>query len=414
MSRILARRRRLVRDLFLSLQLLAAHPLRTALSISGLLVGGAAVIVMVAVGEGAERKVIEKVRAMGTNLLVVSAAPAPRVLGRPRQAPTSTLLRVEDAAAIAEESVLAVAAAAAVIKPVVVRSGGLNTSTTLIGTSPDGLRIRNIGAASGRLFDDEDDRGQRRVALLGPTVARNLFQGVDPVGRAIRLGSVPFEVIGVTRPLGTDTGGVDRDDQVVVPLATAMRRVLNIPFVHAVFVQSRSSADLERLEREVRDILHRRLAARSGTADPFVIQNQAVLLRTERGAARAMNRLVAGVIVLALLVGGAGLVTVMLMSVRERTREIGLRRALGAKRRDIRLQFVLESGILAAAGGAAGVIAGMAAAAAAAAFGRWDLIVSWRVALLGFACSTLLGLALGTLPAARAARLEPSAALRAP
>jgi putative ABC transport system permease protein len=199
----------------------------------------------------------------------------------------------------------------------------------------------------------------------------------------------------------------------VIPLTTAMRRVLNIPYVHAIFVQSRNSADLDRLERDVRNVLQQRVDSRSGTAEPFVIQNQAILLRTERGAAQAMNRLIAGVVVLALVLGSVGIMAVTLTSVRERTPEIGLRRALGARRRDIRLQFLLESAMLAAAGGAAGAVVGVGAAVVGAIFGPWELVVSWRVALAGFGCSTLLGVALGTLPAARAARLEPIAALRA-
>jgi putative ABC transport system permease protein len=166
------------------------------------------------------------------------------------------------------------------------------------------------------------------------------------------------------------------------------------------------------LEREVRDILRRHLDPRSGTQDPFVIQNPGVLLRTEREAARAMNRLVAVIAFLALFVGGIGIVAVMLLSVRERTREIGLRRALGAKRRDIRNQFVIESAVLAAIGGLAGVIVGSVAAGLAALFGPWELVLSWRVALLGFVCSTILGLGVGVIPAARASSLEPVRALR--
>lgn len=411
MTGILGHRRR--RGLLLSLQLLAAHRLRTALSVSGLIVGVAAVMVMVAVGEGAERRVLDRMRAMGTNLLVVSAAPAPRVAGRPRQVDVDTTLRAGDASAIARESVLALAAAPAVNQSVVVRWEGLNNKTTLTGTTADGLRIRNIRVESGRLFDDQADRGRRRVALLGPTVVQNLFAGVDPVGRVVRVGSVPFEVIGVTRLRGVDPAGADLDDLVVIPLETAMRRVLNIPYVHTLFVQARSSADLERLESEVRDILGRRRAVRSGIPEPFIIQNQAVLLRTERGAALAMNRLIVGVAALALLVGGVGILAVMLISVRERTREIGLRRAVGAKRTDIQAQFVLEAAMLGAAGGAAGVIVGLVAAGGVAIFGPWELVVSWRVALLGLGCSTLLALAVGAIPAMRAARLEPIMALRA-
>jgi putative ABC transport system permease protein len=406
-------RRKLVRGLFLSLQLLSAHRLRTALSLSGLLVGVAAVIVMVAIGEGAERRLLESVRAMGTNLLIVNAAPAQSVAGRPRQALVYTFLRADDADSVVEESSFAVAAAPAVSVSVTLRWEGLHTPTTLAGTTPEGLRIRNIRAEAGRLFSDADERDQQRVAVLGSTVVRSLFGDSDPVGRVIRVGNIPFEVIGVARPRGVDTVGADLDDLVLVPLQTAMRRVLNIPYVHALFIQARSSAHLDVLEREVREILQSRYAARSGILDPFVVQNQAVLLRTERGAARAMNRLVVGVSLLALLVGGIGILAVMLISVRERTREIGLRRALGAKRRDIQLQFMLESAMLAAGGGLAGVLVGLAVAGVAALLGPWDLVLSWHAAALGLVSSTLLGLAVGVIPAARAARLEPITALRA-
>lgn len=413
MSATRHRYRRLTRGLLLSLQLLAAHRLRTALSVSGLLVGVAAVIVMVAIGEGAERRVLERVQALGTNLLVVSAAPAPRVAGRPRQVPVYTMLRAADATAIAEESPLAVAAAPAVNRFVVVRSEGVNTTTTVTGTTAGGLGIRNISAASGRVFDDRDDRERRRVALLGPTVVRSLFGAADPVGRVVRIGNVPFDVVGVTRARGVDAVGVDLDDIVLVPFETATRRLLNVPYVHTLFVQARSTADLVPLERDVRQILHSRQASRSGMLDWFVIQNQATLLRTERGAARAMNQLIVGVALLALLAGAIGIPAVMLISVRERTREVGLRRALGAKRRDIQLQFVLESAMLAAGGGLAGVVVGLTAAGGAAMLGPWDLVVSWRAAAVAVTCSTILGLVVGTIPAARAARLEPIAALRA-
>lgn len=412
MNTAVRRYRRLARGLLLSVQLLVAHRLRTTLSVSGLLVGVAAVIVMAAIGEGAERRVLERVRRMGTNLLVVSAAPAQRVAGRPRQVPVYTMLRAADAAAIEQESALAVAAAPAVNQSMVVRSQGVNTTTMVTGTTTAGLAIRNISAASGRVFDDQDDHERRRVALVGPAVARTLFRGVDPVGRVIRIGNVPLEVIGVTRARGVDAVGVDLDALVVLPFETASRRLLNIPYVHALFIEARSSADLVALEAEVREILNSRHAARSGMLDAFVVQNQAVLLRTERGAARAMNQLIVGIALLALLAGAIGILAVMLISVRERTREIGLRRALGAKRRDIQLQFVLESAMLATGGGLAGVLVGLVAAGGAAMLGPWDLIVSWYAAGLGVVCSTILGLVIGVIPAVRAARLEPIAALR--
>ena len=410
---MLSRRRNLARGLLLSVQLLAAHRLRTLLSISGLLVGVAAVMVIVAIGRGAEQRLVERLRTMGTDLVIVSAAPAPRVAGRPRQVTLHTDLRADDAEAIVKESAFAVASAPAVGRSVVLRWEGLNRATELTGTTAEGLRIRNIRAGSGRLFNEDDDRERERVAVIGPAVARSLFPGVDPLGRAVRVGNLRFEVIGVAQPRGIDPLGTNLDDFVTIPFGTAMRRLLNIQYVHAIYVQAQSSAQLDSLERDVREILRARHPRRSGISEPFVIQNQSTLLRAERAATEALNRLIPAVSGIALLLGGVGILTVMLMSVRDRTREIGLRRALGASQNAIQMQFILESVMLGGAGGAAGVLMGIAATGVAVIFGNWNLMISWHAALLGFASSMLLGLVIGVIPARRAARLEPIAALRA-
>jgi putative ABC transport system permease protein len=406
------RRGNLLRGLMLSLQLLAAHRLRTALSVSGLLIGVAAVMVMAAIGRGAEQELRARLQTMGTDLLIVSAAPASRVAGRPRQVDVQTDLSADDAIAILAETPAAIASAPAVNRNAVLRWEGLNRATGLSGTTPDGLRIRNIRAASGRLFDDNDDRAQQRVAVIGPSVARSLFAGVDPVGRTTRIGPLEFEVVGVAQPRGIDPLGNDLDDFVVVPFQTAIRRVHNLNYIDQIYVQARSSEHLDDLERDVRGILSTRLAERSGTPTSYTIQNQAMLLRAERAATGALGQLVPVVSAIALMLGAIGILTVMLISVRERTREIGLRRALGASRRDIRTQFVLESGMLGIAGGIAGALVGLAASWAAASLGEWPLIIAWDAAMIGAASSLVLGLVIGIVPAMRAARLEPIQALR--
>jgi putative ABC transport system permease protein len=400
------------RNAILSCQILAAHKLRTLLSMTGVVVGVGAVILMVSVGRGAEKRILDRIRGLGTDLVVVNAAPARLMIGRQRTVATVTSLRPEDARAIGLECPHVVAVAPAVNKSLVVRWEGNNRSTTVTGMAAEGFRLRNIPLGSGRAFDEEDDRVRRRVAVLGPTVASSIFGAADPVGQQIRLGPVAFEVIGVTRPRGIDANGADQDDMVLVPLETAMRRLLNIPYLHTIFVQGRHSQSLDRVEQEVRTLLRQRQRLPEGRPDPFTIQNQTSLLETQRETAHAMTLLIGSVAGIALLVGGVGILAVMLISVRERTREIGLRRALGARRQDIRLQFLTEAALLAGTGGLTGVLAGSAATRIAPLFGAWETVFSWPAAAVAFGFSLTVGLVFGLYPALRASRLEPIQALR--
>jgi len=276
----------------------------------------------------------------------------------------------------------------------------------------EGFAIRNIRLASGRFFVPEEDRARRRLAVIGPTVAENLFPGIDPIGLQFRIGRVPFEVIGVTEPKGVDFNGLDLDDVIFVPLGTAMRRLLNVPYVQAVYVQAKNAQVLHSAESEITQLLRQRHRLRD-ELDDFTIQNQATLLAAEWETARSMTLLTSSVAGISLLVGGVGILAVMLISVRERTMEIGLRRALGAGRRDIRTQFLTESMILSLAGGLLGVIGGIAAALGLSLLGYWDAVISWPAAALGFVFSVSVGIVFGIYPAIRAAELEPIDALRA-
>lgn len=406
--------RRLRRQLELSLTLLAAHRLRTALSVSGLVVGVATVMVMVAVGRGAERRVIERVNTMGADVVIVTPPPAAAVAGRARQVGFATALRPSDADVIARESGSAAAAAPVLSGPRVVRWEDRNVNLFVYATTVEGLAIRRITARRGRDLDAHDEREQRRVALIGPNAARLLFGDAEPLGRQIRIGAVPFEIVGVLRARGTDVGGTDLDMELIVPFHAAARRLFNVPYVHAIIVQARSADRLDRLESEVADVLGRLHPARAGEGgvQPFVIQNQAIVLRTQRGAVRALNRLITAVAFLALVIGAVGVAGVMLISVNQRRREIGLRRALGARRSDIRLQFLLETALLAGVGSVAGVAAGLVATGIAALAGRWDAVFSWPAAVAGIIAATGVGLAVGMIPASRAVRLTPVDALR--
>jgi len=403
---------RFSKNAILSCEILAAHKMRTLLSMLGIVVGVGAVVLMVSAGKGAEKRILDRIRDMGTNLIIVNAGQTRIIAGRQRQMGTVTTLVPDDAKAIMRECPSVRLAAPAAGKKLAARFESENINTNVIGMTAEGFRIRNIEVASGRSFDPEESRGRRRVGVLGPTVVRNLFGDIDPIGLSFRIGRVPFEAIGVTKPKGIDANGADQDDLVIVPLETAMRRLLNVTHVEMIYVQAESADALDRAEAEIRDTLRQRHRLRA-KPDDFTIQNQAALLETERETSREMTLLVGSVSGISLLVGGVGILAVMLISVRERTPEIGLRRALGALRRDIRNQFLLESGMLAGAGGFLGVLAGISAAWAASALGYWETIISWPATAIGFGFSVSLGILFGIYPAVRAARLEPTEALRA-
>jgi len=403
---------KLARNLALSYAILAAHRLRTFLSMLGIIVGVGAVVLMVAAGRGAEKRILDRIRDMGTNLIVVNAGQMRIVAGRQRQMATVTTLVADDGKAIVTNCPSVRLAAPVISKKLSVRFGSENANTNVVGMTPDGFRIRNIQIASGRFFDAEESRGRRRVAILGPTVVKNLFGADDPVGQRLRIGRVPFEVVGMTRPKGMDANGADQDDLIIVPLATAMRRLFNVTYVDRIYVQAAHADALYRAEKEIRDLLRRRHRLR-GRPDDFTIQNQATLLKTERETSRSMTLLVGGAAGISLLVGGVGILAVMLISVRERTGEIGLRRAAGARKRDIRNQFLLEAAILSCTGGIIGVLSGVAGALVLSRLGYWETVVSWPAAGGGFLFSASLGIVFGIYPALRAAELEPIEALRA-
>jgi putative ABC transport system permease protein len=399
-------------NLILSLEILTTHKLRTLLSIVGVVVGVGAVVLMVSAGRGAEKQVLSCIQGMGTNLLIVNAGRTSIVAGRQRQMDTVKTLLPADAQAIAKECSSVALAAPAVSKKLPIRWEDQNAITNIIGMSSEGLIVRNIALVTGRAFEPEECRASKRIAILGPTAVANLFGATDPIGQQIRINKVPFEVIGVTAPKGMDINGLDQDDLIIVPLETAMRRLLNVVHIQTVYIQARSSKALDTAEREITALLHQRHRLQ-GKADDFTIQNQVTLLETERETKNTMTLLIGSVAGISLLVGGVGILAVMLMSVRERMHEIGLRRAVGALHRDIRTQFLIESALLAGTGGIVGVILGMGAAIAVSALGYWPIVISWPAAAVAFGFSVAIGVFFGLYPAIRAARQEPIHALRA-
>jgi len=403
---------KLSRNIVLSLEILAAHKLRTLLSVIGIVVGVGAVVLMVSAGRGAEKQIVDRIQSMGTNLLIVNAGRTTIIAGRQRQMETVRTLLVSDSQAIARECPSVALAAPGVSKKLAVRWEDQDALTNVVGMSAEGFAVRNITVASGRQFDVDESRAAKRLAILGPTASANLFGSADPVGQQIRIGKVPFDVIGLAAPKGMDVNGADQDDVILLPLETAMRRILNVTYVQTLYVKARDSQTLENAEKEIASLLRQRHRL-DGKPDDFTIQNQAMVLETERETTGSMTLLIGSVAGISLVVGGVGILAVMLMSVRERTPEIGLRRAVGALRRDIRNQFLMESAMLSGTGGVAGVAGGVGLSLAISTLGYWPTVISWPAVVVGFGFSVAVGVFFGLYPAVRAARLEPIAALRA-
>jgi putative ABC transport system permease protein len=384
---------------------------RTWPAASGIAVGVAAMVAMVGVGEGAERAIVERIRAMGSELVVVSAGQVKVVAGRARQIGNVTTLTLEDAAAIARDCSSALRVSPVQSRKLPIRAGDLSANATVLGASAEILAIRNMEVAEGRAFDEEEARAALRIALLGPTAARNVFGESSPLEATLRVNGVPFEVAGLLAPKGLDASGNDQDDVVVIPIRTALRRLFNLDHLSNVYVQARPGRAAE-AALEVTTLLRDRHRTKPGSAEDFTVQNQTDALAVERGAAEGFTLLLAAVSAVALVIGGVGVLAVMLIAVRERVREVGLRRAVGASRRDVLLLFGGEALWIGVAGSVVGLAAGTASAYAASLLGGWPVLVSGGAAVRAMLASTLVALAFGVIPARRAASVDPATSLR--
>jgi len=397
-----------------ALRALRAHKVRTGLALLGIVIGVAAVVAMVAIGQGTRAEVLRKVESMGTDLLTVSAAQLRVIAGRQQQAGAVAItLTEEDAQAIAEEVPSVAVVAPAQNQRLQAKFEDQITTTSVVGTTPDYQTVRNVHPIAGEFFDEEQGRSSARVAVLGQTVVLNLFAGADPVGETIRLGRVPFTVIGVLEPKGLDISGKDQDDQIFIPLRTALRRVFNLTYLSAIYVSAREADRMEAAATAITDLLRERHRLRPGAADDFVVQNQAAVLQAQAAVSGTFTLLLGSLGGVSLLVGGVGILAIMLISVRERTREIGIRRALGARRKDILLQFLIETSLLSVIGGVSGVVIGVAAGKVVSLATGWPMLIPWVMALVAVVFSALLGFLFGVYPARKAAALDPIIALRA-
>jgi len=388
-----------------AIRALLAHKVRAVLALASVSIGVMAVLLTSAIGAGAQAEVLRRMDSLGTNLIVVRPAQVERLASRKTMRGFVTTLKMEDYDAIAHLPLIAAAAPGAE-RNVRAEAGNFATSTKVLGTSPAYPAIRNFRVREGRFFDDDDDRQARRIAVLGARVAQALFESANPIGRDIRVRGVIFEVIGVLEEKGVQPDGSDEDNQILVPIKTAMRRVLNTTWLTSIFV---SAADKARID-DARAQINALVRARHGR-DDFAIQNTMMFVAMQKQTADFLTLLAAGLGGIALVVGGTGILALMMMSVKERTGEIGLRMALGATPRDILVQFLFEATLLAAGGWLAGLVIGGAGAAAVALGTEWTLAVPVDALLASAIMVLVAGLGFGALPARKASLMPPMVAL---
>jgi putative ABC transport system permease protein len=399
-----------------ALRALAINKLRSMLTMLGIIIGVGAVIVMIAVGSGAQARVEEQIRSLGSNLLLILSGAT--TSGGVRMGFGSNLTLSEDDAAAIPREIPDVMAAPALRGTAQIVWGNQNWSTVIFGVTPEYLEVREWELAAGRPFDASDIAGATKVCLLGQTVARQLFGGVDPVGQSIRVRRVPFTVIGVLDQKGQSMMGTDQDDLVLMPISTARKRVLGAAnlakqrSVGTIWVKVPEGNDMKAAEEQVRALLRQRHRLQSGQDDDFSLRNLEEVAAAQEASSRVLALLLAAVASVSLVVGGIGIMNIMLVSVTERTHEIGLRRAVGARTRDILGQFLVEAVTLSLIGGLAGIALGVGAAYVIAQVAGWRIVLSPEAVLLAVAFAFAIGVFFGFYPARKAAHLNPVEALR--
>ena len=400
----------------IGLTALRANRLRSALTMLGIVIGVAAVIAMVAVGSGATVRIQQQIEAIGSNLILVIPGSITSNGVRLGSGATVTLSE-DDARAIASECPAVAAVAPTVRGGAQVTYGNNNWATSIVGTTPDYLTIRDQTVVRGNPFSADDGSSGTKVALLGGTVSQNLFGSADPTGQTIRIKNVPFTVDGVLSAKGQSPTGQDQDDVILIPISTAKRQVVgasqaNAGSIGAIMVQAVDAHSMDEAQSEIEALVRQRHRMRPGQDDDFTVRNLSDVFSAQESSARVMSILLGAIASVSLVVGGIGIMNIMLVSVTERTREIGLRIAIGARTRDLLAQFLVEAVTLSILGGIAGILAGVTASALISHFAGWNTLVSPTAIALAFVFSALVGVFFGYYPARKAALLDPIEALR--
>ncbi len=400
----------------IALRALRVNRTRSALTMLGIVIGVAAVIAMVGVGTGATARIQSQIQSIGSNLIIVLPGSISNNGVRLGSGAVATLSE-DDAKAIAAECPSVSAVAPAVRGAVQVVYGSNNWATTVQGVTPDYMTIRDYTMLSGQFFTNQDVDAAAKVAVLGETVVQNLFGNSDPTGQVAIIKNVPFTVVGVLTPKGQSPSGQDQDDIILLPISTAKQKVLgankaNAKSVSTLMVQASGPDAMDQAQQEMEVLLRERHRILEGQDDDFTIRNLTEVFAAQESSAQVMSILLGAIASVSLVVGGIGIMNIMLVSVTERTREIGLRQAVGAKTRDILSQFLVEAVTLSLLGGIIGIVVGLAASWLISYFAQWSTVVSPLSVLMAFVFSALVGVFFGYYPARKAAFLDPIEALR--
>ena len=403
-----------ISSLKVALRALQINKMRSFLTMLGIIIGVGAVIVMVAIGAGAREMIAQQIASMGSNLLMV--VPGATTAGGARMGGGSaSSLTSDDAKAIKEEcpAVKTIAPFWGGVTQVIYGNQNWNTSVT--GTLPSYFEIREWALASGRNFSDQELAGAVKVAIIGKSIVENLFGSEDPLGQIIRIKKIPFTVIGVLTPKGQSSYGTDQDDTIYIPLSTAQKRVFGSRLpnrVRMIMVQAQDLNLMAAAEKQINDLLTQRHKPQGDQLADFTVRNLTEIMATAEQSAKVMSLLLGSIALVSLLVGGIGIMNIMLVSVTERTREIGIRMAVGARGIDILFQFLTESVVLSLVGGLIGIGLGVLGAELTSKFTGWNVVISILALLISFFFAAAVGIFFGYYPAHKASRLNPIDALR--
>ena len=393
---------------------MGANRLRTFLTMLGMVIGVGAVVLMMAIGEGAQQSIKRSIDSMGSNLFVILSGSS-SASGSRSGSGNSSALNINDANAVGDLEDIAAIAPISTGNAQIIFSGN-NWNTSIIGTSPTYFSIRGWNVDSGELFSDADIRSANRVALIGKTVAENLFgDDIDPIGKTIRIKKSPFMILGVLESKGQSFDGRDQDDTIIVPITTAQRKLFGnqIPgSVRMIMAQAKSEKYMGVAEDAINDLIRQRHNIRENAESDFSVRNLTAMAKTASETAKTMSMLLGAIASISLLVGGIGIMNIMLVSVTERTREIGIRMAIGAREKDILLQFLLEACVISIVGCVIGIALGLGGALLVKKMVGAEILISMQSIVLAFSVAASVGVFFGYYPATKAAKLHPIEALR--